>query len=87
MKQCNQVEENKKNGNLVDARRSENLANEGEKASKQNMTQQINPFTLLNGVVPGTKWCGLGDLAKNFHDLGTEESMDRCCRSHGLLNF
>jgi hypothetical protein len=29
-----------------------------------------NPFSLLSGVFPGTKWCGTGDIAKNFHDLG-----------------
>jgi secretory phospholipase A2 len=30
-----------------------------------------NPFSLFSGVFPGTKWCGTGDIAKNFHDLGT----------------
>lgn len=39
-----------------------------------------NPFSLLSGVFPGTKWCGTGDIAKNFHDLGEEKDMDRCCR-------
>lgn len=29
-----------------------------------------NPFSLLSGVFPGTKWCGTGDIARNFHDLG-----------------
>lgn len=29
-----------------------------------------NPFSLFSGVFPGTKWCGTGDIAKNFHDLG-----------------
>lgn len=33
-----------------------------------------NPFSLLSGVFPGTKWCGTGDIAKNFHDLGTVSS-------------
>lgn len=30
-----------------------------------------NPFSLFSGVFPGTKWCGTGDIARNFHDLGT----------------
>lgn len=29
-----------------------------------------NPFSLLSGVFPGTRWCGTGDVARNFHDLG-----------------
>lgn len=32
----------------------------------------------------GTKWCGTGDIAKNYHDLGTESDVDRCCRTHDL---
>lgn len=30
-----------------------------------------NPFSVFSGVFPGTKWCGTGDIAKNYHDLGT----------------
>lgn len=43
-----------------------------------------NPFSLFSGVFPGTKWCGTGDIARNFHDLGTEKEMDRCCRDHDI---
>ncbi|XP_070491857.1 uncharacterized protein [Chironomus tepperi] len=43
-----------------------------------------SPFSLLSGVFPGTKWCGTGDIAKNFHDLGEEKDMDRCCRDHDI---
>lgn len=31
---------------------------------------------------PGTKWCGVGDVAKDFHDLGPQAQVDRCCRVH-----
>lgn len=31
---------------------------------------------------PGTKWCGSGDAASTFHDLGAEYEMDMCCRTH-----
>ncbi|XP_015592725.1 uncharacterized protein LOC107266601 [Cephus cinctus] len=44
----------------------------------------INPLSLLSGIIPGTKWCGTGDIAENYHDLGEEASIDRCCRSHDL---
>lgn len=42
------------------------------------------PNTLMSGILPGTKWCGKGDLAKNYFDLGTEENIDMCCRKHDL---
>lgn len=32
----------------------------------------------------GTKWCGTGDIASTYNDLGTETIMDRCCRTHDL---
>ncbi|KAH8373120.1 hypothetical protein KR009_012121 [Drosophila setifemur] len=36
----------------------------------------------LGIIVPGTKWCGPGNIAKNFDDLGTERELDACCRAH-----
>ncbi|XP_076168351.1 uncharacterized protein LOC143147189 isoform X2 [Ptiloglossa arizonensis] len=41
-------------------------------------------LSLLSGILPGTKWCGTGDIAENYHDLGQEAEIDRCCRSHDL---
>ncbi|XP_033189786.1 uncharacterized protein LOC117156657 isoform X2 [Bombus vancouverensis nearcticus] len=41
-------------------------------------------LSLLSGILPGTKWCGTGDIAENYHDLGHEAQIDRCCRSHDL---
>ncbi|XP_054727643.1 uncharacterized protein LOC129237166 [Anastrepha obliqua] len=43
-----------------------------------------SPFSLLSGIIPGTKWCGTGDIAETYSDLGTEMDMDRCCRQHDL---
>lgn len=40
--------------------------------------------SILSGILPGTKWCGVGDIAKNYFDLGPEWSMDKCCRKHDL---
>ncbi|XP_035222173.1 GATA zinc finger domain-containing protein 14-like isoform X2 [Stegodyphus dumicola] len=37
-------------------------------------------------IFPGTKWCGAGDLAKDYDDLGMNEDSDRCCRAHDLCN-
>ncbi|EDW00117.1 GH12690 [Drosophila grimshawi] len=43
-----------------------------------------SPFSLLSGIIPGTKWCGTGDIAETYRDLGSEMAMDRCCRQHDL---
>ncbi|XP_044730991.1 uncharacterized protein LOC123294006 [Chrysoperla carnea] len=41
-------------------------------------------FSVLNGIAPGTKWCGSGDIAVNYHDLGTDANVDKCCRTHDI---
>ncbi|CAH1802564.1 unnamed protein product [Owenia fusiformis] len=33
-------------------------------------------------IHPGTKWCGPGDIASGFDDLGAFGKIDTCCRSH-----
>lgn len=33
-------------------------------------------------IFPGTKWCGVGNVAKNFSDLGRKHEVDKCCRDH-----
>ncbi|XP_058444933.1 uncharacterized protein LOC131426315 [Malaya genurostris] len=43
-----------------------------------------SPFSLLSGIIPGTKWCGTGDIADTYYDLGDDATMDRCCRTHDL---
>ncbi|XP_053623230.1 uncharacterized protein LOC128682516 isoform X2 [Plodia interpunctella] len=35
-----------------------------------------------NFIVPGTKWCGAGQLAEQYHELGADRTEDRCCRTH-----
>lgn len=76
---------------IVDSLKS--LSSKKKESSKPNVNREIkeqsgifgnNPFSLLSGIIPGTKWCGTGDIAKNYHDLGTEPSVDRCCRTHDL---
>ncbi|KAH6925383.1 hypothetical protein HPB50_004510 [Hyalomma asiaticum] len=33
-------------------------------------------------VFPGTKWCGRGNVARNYEDLGEAQDADMCCREH-----
>ncbi|CAH2101451.1 unnamed protein product [Euphydryas editha] len=35
-----------------------------------------------NFIMPGTKWCGAGQLAESYNELGSDMDEDRCCRDH-----
>lgn len=35
-------------------------------------------------IYPGTKWCGKGNDAKDYDDLGIAQNSDKCCRAHDL---
>ncbi|XP_023946040.2 phospholipase A2-like [Bicyclus anynana] len=33
-------------------------------------------------IYPGTKWCGPGNIAEDYDDLGPSQAADACCRDH-----
>lgn len=42
----------------------------------------VSLFSMKRGLLPGTKWCGLGDQASSYNDLGPKHRIDICCRAH-----
>lgn len=36
----------------------------------------------INLSFPGTKWCGPGNTADGYDDLGSDKQVDKCCRQH-----
>lgn len=83
MYQCELVESEGTSKNdyyVAEDQKSDQLVSE----SRGSIFPTTGSITLFNGIIPGTKWCGTGDIAKSYHDLGSEASIDKCCRTHDL---
>ncbi|KAF5308867.1 hypothetical protein FQR65_LT00567 [Abscondita terminalis] len=39
---------------------------------------------MLKLIYPGTVWCGDGDRARSYNDVGLFKDTDRCCRNHDM---
>ncbi|GFO35869.1 phospholipase a2 [Plakobranchus ocellatus] len=50
--------------------------------SKEHIVEKRSPFDILKGIYPGTKWCGKGNAARSYGDLGSYRRTDMCCREH-----
>ncbi|KAI4480261.1 hypothetical protein M0804_010259 [Polistes exclamans] len=68
----------------LDSIQTQDLLDTSEDKQDGKSYSRISPLTLFSGILPGTKWCGAGDIADNYHDLGREANIDRCCRNHDL---
>lgn len=47
-----------------------------------NVVQDVATNQMAGAIVPGTKWCGRGNIASNPEDLGIFSHLDKCCLDH-----
>ncbi|EFN79339.1 uncharacterized protein LOC105187861 [Harpegnathos saltator] len=69
---------------LLDSIRVETTSTSPTNVLSRGTRIAASSITLLSGILPGTKWCGTGDIAESYHDLGDVPYVDRCCRTHDL---
>lgn len=43
---------------------------------------EVGYWSLIRGIIPGTLWCGVNDIAESYDSLGPNHRVDRCCRAH-----
>lgn len=65
-----------------------NGPNGSNTSSLREALQEISSYdtsdllSIWRGILPGTNWCGMGDRATSYNDLGFESDIDICCRAH-----
>lgn len=56
--------------------------------SSSTISDVLNPYKdKIKLILPGTYWCGDGDIAKDETDLGLFKKTDACCRNHDHCNI
>ncbi|XP_033748544.1 uncharacterized protein LOC117333382 [Pecten maximus] len=51
----------------------------------QEREADLRDYVLLQGIFPGTRWCGFGNIADDVYtNVGEHQQTDSCCRSHDL---
>ncbi|XP_003737123.1 uncharacterized protein LOC100908952 [Galendromus occidentalis] len=71
--------------NNYDSSRTSDTSDEGvgyEVASERSSRSRRSKRSIFSSILPGTKWCGSGNHAKSFNELGASAKTDDCCREH-----
>lgn len=69
--------------NAKDSLRSvTSFGDESEPVGKSSVERNRKVEDRINLSFPGTKWCGPGNTADGYEDLGNDSDVDKCCRSH-----
>ncbi|KAK3550224.1 hypothetical protein QTP86_021249 [Hemibagrus guttatus] len=66
----------------VPVRRTRDVENIDRKAIYNGESFQKLKRSKRAWMIPGTLWCGSGNKASDFSDLGLFEETDKCCREH-----
>ncbi|XP_011336300.1 uncharacterized protein LOC105278712 isoform X3 [Ooceraea biroi] len=61
---------------------SSNLVADLEETCKASRNKGKNQAPGGGLIYPGTKWCGPGNVANSYDDLGQHSAEDACCREH-----
>ncbi|KYN34683.1 LIM domain kinase 1 [Trachymyrmex septentrionalis] len=61
---------------------SSNLVTDLEETCKASRDKGKNQAPGGGLIYPGTKWCGPGNVASSYNDLGQHSVEDACCREH-----
>lgn len=61
---------------------SETTFGNDSEMSKTTIERNRQAEERINLSFPGTKWCGPGNTADGYEDLGSDEEVDKCCREH-----
>ncbi|XP_039310282.1 phospholipase A(2) isoform X1 [Solenopsis invicta] len=66
---------------------SSNLVADLEETCKASRVKGKNQAPGGGLIYPGTKWCGPGNVANSYDDLGQHSVEDACCREHDHCPF
>uniref|UniRef100_A0A3P9KLC0 phospholipase A2 n=1 Tax=Oryzias latipes TaxID=8090 RepID=A0A3P9KLC0_ORYLA len=74
-------------GQLMDARfarldETKGMCREFRSMSRQNQSAKASRRSKRGFTYPGTLWCGAGNMADHYNQLGEFAQTDSCCRTH-----
>ncbi|KAM4532037.1 group 3 secretory phospholipase A2 [Fundulus diaphanus] len=69
-------------GKLVEHRGGRHVRSFGDQGENERSEARTHTRVKRGFIVPGTLWCGSGNKAPSYADLGVFSDTDSCCREH-----